>query len=439
MADFLASNLRYGHPGKALYKGQKHGWMFQRNCRTRIALFIFDEGHMISGASFVEISPNIVKEEPTVPILQSQTRRVTTSEPTAAPGFEYLQYEARISEAVDNVTSNLGPSGGELLDLGIAAFYGQSAPIIAMAGGKAGELLRVARMVNTQQGWDQIRTRWIEGLSPDTAEVATWSTGNQPIQQVCFSQSHAKPWKYLAVRTSTAIHILQPILHKVEQAFKVHPDASANTYISRLNPNICFSIPLTDSEMHSPSYLSFNPWLLHQLAVIDRAGRWFIWELSNRTSDAAGSRVSRTVDKATIVHSGQLFQPEVDERTAQTAFEDAWGRIFWCRDSDTIIVCTRTKLSICDIPSRTETSITALLDISKSPGWILDLRIHPLHQDQFLIVTTYSIAWFRIAPVHEETNDGTPKHEVESLLTWIHFRSSEDTSLRTSIFANSKG
>ncbi|KAL9089602.1 MAG: hypothetical protein Q9165_005634 [Trypethelium subeluteriae] len=415
-------DLRYGHPGRAVYDSSSRKWEFSRDSLSTWILKPF-------GSPSVPVPPSIQIGIPPLSnnayLHTQQTKRVTRKDPYLEPGFNYLRFEARISENVMAQTFTLDPSQGELLDFGFASGEKNIELVSSVAvvpGGAAGELLCLMPMQPDRQGWRTEYQKSIESLEPNPAEAGWWSGVVQPIQQVCFTSVPYEQRTCLAIRTSSTISIFDPLRCRSANAPRMLSPSYNHPNSSRFDPNHVCTLSKTQLGQSPPTHISFNPWNQDQFAVMNRQGHWSIWELEK----SLFRRHAKDVD---LINQGDLPEPSREEEDLKVTLDDGWGRVMWVTDRDTIVVCNRITLGIYHVPTNHLMVETSALSISENHGWLLDIRQHPNFQDHLLVVTTSQIFWLRINGIDKASPAERAKSRVEILLSWTHFRDSEDISL----------
>ncbi|TKA67698.1 hypothetical protein B0A49_05875 [Cryomyces minteri] len=98
--------------------------------------------------------------------------------------------------------------------------------------------------------------------------------------------------------------------------------------------------------------------------------------------------------------------------------DDGWARIVWIGNSHTLMLkCPE-------------------LGIARTAHWFLDLRSSPIHKDHVFILTSSNLFWLQVTTPEEKKNNNQSNAIAKVLLSWKHFRSDEDPSLRLSITAD---
>lgn len=429
MAERLARDLRYGHPGPTVYDIQSRRWNFGRHALEHLQFEPL-------GPASAAIAPSIRIERPTLSSHRSlleKTQTVGRRYPDTFPGLNYSRFESKISETITAQSATLDPNQGELLDVGFAfRMRTVTIRVAALPGGVAGELLRLVPMRAEWQGWDKDGSKYIESMEPYAKEAGWWRGVGQPIQQVCFAHAPHAQWTYLAVRTSSTVSVFLPLRRNVTVTQKVLSTGYGHLSASRFDPNYMFTLSAEQLGQSLPTDVSFNPWEQHQFAVMNRQAHWTIWEIKRVRGDPKSRGVNR-------IKGGQLPKQSGEEDGPGLTVEDGWGRVMWVLDLNTIVVCSRIAMGIYDVSSELLTMETAILDISQDFGWLLDVRRHPVFEDHLFVTTTSRIFWLRVTEADRTVINPTQKSRVQVLLSWTHFRSFEDISLRTTTFMDDNG
>ncbi|TKA73943.1 hypothetical protein B0A49_03153 [Cryomyces minteri] len=116
--------------------------------------------------------------------------------------------------------------------------------------------------------------------------------------------------------------------------------------------------------------------------------------------------------------------------------DDGWARIVWIGNSHTLMVCSRRQITILDIHSNPVRLKCPELGIARTAHWFLDVRSSPIHKDHVFILTSSNLFWLQVTTLEEQKNNNRSNAIAKVLLSWKHFRSDEDPSLRLSVTAD---
>ena len=433
MAERSGRDLRYGHPGRAVYNPQSRNWIFGRNA---LSFWRFEN----VGVPTAPISPSTQTAVPTLSdgaSLLLQAQRVARTDPDTLAGSDYLRFESRISETVTAQTFNLDPNQGGLLDFGFAhttfRCFQNAAPVAALPGGAAGGLLRLVHMETERQGWDKDHSKWMESVDPNVAEIGWWAGIGQPIQQVCFAHLTQEKFTFLAARTTSTVCILVPLRHSSATVSKAPLPGSNSFPASRFGLKCLSTLSAQQLGLSPPADVSFNPWKQRQFAVMNQKGDWSIWEFKG------GKKRQAYLEKVTRITKGQLPKPLEGANDSENTAEDGWGRLMWIMDRNTLVICNRTALCIYDMSSELLLTETSMIGISEKSDWLLDVRQHPMSKDQFFATTNRQIYWLQVTETGQAIDSPVEQSRVRVLLCWTHFRDPEDISLRTTVFQCANG
>ena len=428
MTERTFRSLRYGHPGQAVYASQSREWKFVRRASNSWRFEILGEPSISILPSMQTIEPVLSSTES----LQLQNQRTMRRYPETFPGALYARFESKISEIISLQTSYLDPTQGELLDFGHAVFQNSSntVNVAAMAGGPAGELLRLLPMKAVSHGWDMARAKWIESLEPNLADVGWWSGVGQPIQQIRFAHLPYEKLTFLAIRTTVTVSVFAPVRRNSAITSKRLYPGGNSLSASRFDPNHLFTISVEQLEHSPPADVSFNPWDQRQFGVVNQLGRWSIWEFQRMNVNPKAINVRR----AEQVKSGQMPKASRERADSRDVFEDGWHCIMWITNLKTVVVCSRIALVICDVSSELLSTETSELGISENTGLLLDICRHPVFENHVFVTTTTEIFWLSVLENHSANMDQAEKSRIQIQLSWTHFRDPKDTSLRTTVF-----
>lgn len=411
MGDRADNDLSYGHYGDAIYDTDEQKWHFERLPNQAYALEPLGEPKLVVEPSLIEIKASDSNEFPSTRC-EKQIKDLVKQHPEVQPATDLLTPLLRISEAVEQATARHDTARSSLLSSG--SIYSESAhrcvPVIVHVSGPTGSDLRVVQEQTQRRGWSDSRDAWLE-VPSFTGDEIIWHSEGAPIQQVMFAhllEDVKETW--LAVRLIMKTLIFRPILRK---------KPVSDTGSSRLDLNCIFEVPIeqTGGVLHAD--VAVNPWFTRQFALIDQAGYWSIWEYESRRKQAA--RFHRQC---------QVSPPE---RNSSTQY-DGWARICWLLNPSTIAVCTRRKLLLFDIsgnePDQLQTDDVGLAD---DVGWITDMVPLPTAPDHLCVLTSTHLL------VLQTMLNRKSAVSMKSAARIRHFRSSDDLSIRLSIFADRDG
>ena len=419
--------LNYGHFGLPSYDVEKHEWHFPRlPGRIRelkqvgqpvIALRSPLRSPLAHIQSAVERSRNV--------------RHLTHQYPEALPASALLPGLAQVSEVVENVTSSHDPVVSELLAIGEAIdpdkslSHAKRAPIVAIAGGDAGEIVRLILLANEKLGWEGSKSVQLSSFSSKDGEEGWWSGSGSPVQQLVFADAEGGPSSWLAVRYPGAVSVLRPQLRRNPDALSLAYAASTHNPPSRLDANHIATLSIAKTNSAPYSDVAFNPWHNQQIATIDQKGAWAVWDIEKKEKHAKEIKVW-TIEK---FREGNLSEvlPEGESPTPRVA--DGWGKVLWAGNDSTIVVARRSILAVFDIEGDPKQISTPNLLSKTTAECILDVKQSLQDSSQIFVATTSSIFWLQVVSSARNHEGEDMVAGAKCLLSWIHFRNSEDLSL----------
>ena len=426
MSEACPLGLNYGHFGEPSYDSENHEWHFPRQAgRTRELKRI---GRPVTALE----SP---LRGPTVHV-QSATERarniksLTRQHPETQPASALLPGLAHISEVVNVATSGHDPTVSELLAIGEAVDLDKKSrgcktvPIAAIAGGEAGEAVRLVLLTNEKLSWEDSKNIHLSAFSSKGGEEGRWFGNGSPIQQLIFAEAEGRPSSWLAVRYHGAVSVLRPQLRRNTDMLPLASTTSARNFPSRLNANHIATLSIGQANGEPYSDVTFNPWYNQQIATIDQKGTWAVWDIE-KLGEREKERRFWTVKK---VRDGSVLDvlPAAD---TTSSVADGWGVVLWAGSLSTILVARRRKLAVFDITGDPKALSVPELLLENASEWILDVKRSSQDLSQIFVATTSSIFWLQVA-------NSAGNHEGEDiaagakcLLSWTHFRDPEDLSL----------
>ncbi|EMD00409.1 hypothetical protein BAUCODRAFT_163449 [Baudoinia panamericana UAMH 10762] len=411
MADRGASDLPYGQFGRAVYDPDEQTWRYERKATFTSVLRPLGEPRVVIAPPSPPppgSSPSFDRDIPSVRH-RKQIQSLVKRFPDLQPATALLPPLLRASEAIEAAAAHHDPLKGDLLAFGTIPSIPHHHPVrvAAFPTGPTGSDLRIVQVRTQRRGWDDKRKAWIEVPVIHGPET-TWHGEGAPIQQVCFAHALELTDSYLAVRLPTRTVVFRPILQKVSASGPATPRLEANVILV-LEASITGGLPHVD--------VAFNPWFPRQFGVVGQAGKWEVWQLDGRHK----------------TQSRRVFASSIGlERTVQPGnakpTEDGWARITWVLSSSSVLVCNRRELllhSITEDNSHSEPFTVS--DLTKSPAWILDIKVVPSQPAHVCVLTSTHVSIFAF---HED-RWSTLSTQVAS--STRHHRSPQDTTLKLDV------
>lgn len=309
----------------------------------------------------------------------------------------------------------------------------RSIPILALVGGDAGQAIRLIEVRERQYRWAS--TDGVTLIVPEVkgSDETWWSGEGAPIQQVCFVEDVSEGGAWMAARLPRATTVFRPLYQSSPQPYPSVP-ASTSHGLSHINPNPVLTLSTSQTGGVPHADVTFNPWRQSQFAVVDQDGNWGIWECERRFSTNDRYH-ARSIAKGTMVDHAGNRSTNISARQA-----DGWAIIRWVTNQNTIVVCNRREMVLCDVSSKTPKRLPVPdLGIPRTPHWILDLRRSPHNSSHLFIVTSTQIFWLDVSAAAETSQESTTFFGARILVSWHHFRDSEDLSLSLDVIPVDQG
>lgn len=436
MSEACPLDLNYGHFGEPSYDSENHEWHFPRQPGStrqlkRIgqpvrALQSSLHGHTAHIQSAIERAQNI--------------KHLTRQHPELLPASSLLPALAQVSEVVNEVTPRHDPTVSELLAFGEAVdpdsrgHGSRTVSIAAVAGGLAGEEVRLVLLNNKKLGWEDSKNIRLSAFSAKGGEEGWWSGNGSPIQQLAFAEAEGRPSSWLGVRYHGAISVLRPQLRRNADMLPLAHPASTRNPSSRLNDNHIVTLPIDQAHGIQYSDVAFNPWYNQQIATVDQKGDWAIWDIERMEKQAKGRRLW-TVTK---IRDGRLLDGLSEGEMLTSSVADGWGAVLWAGDLSTIVVAGRRMLAFFDITGNPRRLVAPKILSSTTSEWILDVKRSSKDLNHVFVATTSSIFWLQIAKTAEDHGGDQVTAGAKCLLSWRHFRDPDDISLRLRVADDSE-
>ena len=391
------------------------------------------------GQSSIVISPSI-KAEVLTGLRQPahersrSVRDLIHCHPEVAPTRSLLSHLAKESSNIEAFTDH-GSGTATLLAYGkardetLGSSRVREIPILAVAGGSDREALRLLPLKKKQIRWEDDRAVGLFDFTPNLEEETWWAGNGSPVLQVCFGEAESRCKTWLAVRCHVLTTILQPVLrpHKFQaDLLESHSSTKTQTHSSSwldANPISDLSIENTGGCPHVD--VTFNHWNALQFAILDQQGQWTLWDLECQ-------KKKRGIWKTTIKHRGYVGRSHPEEVDFTVPEKDAWGSILWAGDANTIVVATRKNLSVFRIDKSIERISSPNIPLPGSKDLILEVKTSPRDNSHLFLATSTRVFWLRVTP-GKEGNEEAALPGVSILLSWRHYYSQDDVSLRMDV------
>ena len=419
MDDPTSYDLPYGHFGQADYDPDTREWSFERIAQSHHALAIFGEPRVTSipavttHATAGEITT--ARQEPASRRHAKQIKDLWKVMAVAQPASQLLPPLLTVSEAVESAVAQYDPLKGPLLAIGTIPSEGShgTTRVIAHATGSTSSDVRIAEIRMQKRGWSDSKDAWLE-VPVVHGEEAVWKGEGAPILSITFAKAREGVDAFMAVRLPTRTLIFRPALRKLPCKGD-----------SRLDPNLVAIIKMEAPGGMSHADVAFNPWFPRQVALVDQAGVWNVWEMSGKL----GTPLQR-------VASGKLMGDE-ESKPSSSTLNDGWARILWVAALDVVAMCNRNMLAVVHavgVAATTEQTCTLRFGTDHMPESLADLMVLPSRPECLLLASTTSVSIYKVRKEQDRT-----AHTLEAVLRLRHFRSPEDVTLNLYCFSDAEG
>ena len=411
-------DLVYGHLGIPVYDTESKKWHFTRNPQSTRHF------HPIC-----QLFKTIATERHAFSDLGTQQQLLK-----AYPeyGGSLLLEHARLSETVTKATSQYDPTVSDLLVFGSAvdATHPKALreirykPILAVASGAAGELVKLIVLNQQHLGWNNDERFKVESLTARGGEEGWWKGNGSSIKQLVFAGNEKQASTWLAVRYQGAISVLKPIL----QLGMICPSNAEGQIrdlpVSRLDANHIITLTSQDASGIPFADVTFNPWNSQQFAVINQRAHWHIWNMKAQIK----SQGLWTLEKAS---GDSLVNDNALDHDISEPILDGWAKVLWASDADTLVIANRRNFAIFDVKAEPMSLDVPDLGLEKSSDWILDIKRTLVSTSHLLVVTSSRLF---LLEARRSGKRQTSLAAATILVSWVHFRPPEDISLSVSIF-----
>lgn len=362
------------------------------------------------------------------------------SDPTLSAAISLLQPSALLSEAVLDASAIDDPVTSDLLSFGTAARPGKSESlshahtidIVATAGGYAGEAVALTALQKQPLEWSDGDGVQLATVRPHENVRGWWVGNGTPVHHVCFSvRIDGTPGGWLAVRYSKHTSVLRPLLRSATVPCDIPRNLHRikSPYPSSVldaNALVDMSVDDTGGAMHVD--VTFNPWYDRQLAILDVNGHWTTWNIE-------GDQRQRNIWVSKCGNFGDIS--ENDDADLKSGRPDGWGAILWAGDENTLVTANRTEISFHAVGAVQNRLEAPLIELSDQE-WIFDMK-RSSHASGIFVLTSLRILWLKVFSDIERVSEPNPNIAAKLLLSWKHFRSPADGSLRLLVGGHAEG
>ncbi len=385
-------------------------------------------------------------------------RRLASEHPEVVPALPLLPELAAASASVAAAVTHHNPAVGERLAFAEALDVvnrrsgggRRTVPIVALVAGEAGEYVRLVRLGERLLGWREKGEEKHGGPPlPPRSELSMpfvspkedgwWSAEAGPVQQICSAPAGRGSW--LAIRQLAVTTIIQPLYHRVPLASSSPPSLRLTSRVaahaaSHVEAGEVVSLPirLTGGARHAD--VGFNPWYRGQLAILDQAGHWGVWNITRSKRTVQRFKAELEVCGSLELKGKRRDDDGEDDDNEKKGGGDGWGRICWVGDPRTLAVFTRRHVEILNLRTRPAGTIPfPELGLSSTSTCIVDAQRSPLSNGHIFVATTSHIFWIAVEnPVGSVSTEAEAPHPTcKVLLSWRHSQGEGDKSLRLSV------
>ncbi|ETS78769.1 hypothetical protein PFICI_08622 [Pestalotiopsis fici W106-1] len=328
-------------------------------------------------------------------------------------------------------------------------------PLIAMATGSAGDVLRFTRPAAKQWHLDSNGTVG-SLLEPDKYQETLWSKDVGTIRriQTVVNTKRFEPVRWVVVQRESVTSVFRPEYQRVPVVSETF-SGTGPQYPSHIAPNLLFKISYRDTGCNPHCDAAFNPGIKSkrpQLAIIDEGGEWTVWDISgtrNRTYKHPRTRLSVCGNIRAGIHP----RPSVVPTTLPQ-----WHRIFWVGGPDPnyedyadddasafqstskfpplerssiLLLCNQKSLRLMNL-EKNEFLPDVQFFSDSSKDAILDVQVDPQDRRYFYVATTSRIFVVTVNASNDPTSQAIAE-EASIIHSFPHLRSKLDKKLKLMI------
>ncbi|KAL2872222.1 uncharacterized protein BJX67DRAFT_103742 [Aspergillus lucknowensis] len=422
MDENTTRSLQYGHLGQAVYHPNTQSWSFLRTLSPAPRI------------SYTGVTKTAVQSPSTSIPLSSAPKISTLSRgyPELIPGYRSA-YNKSLSHIVTATSEVCNPLTSALLDIGRAVDLDndksgrRAVPIVAFASGECGNTISFRSITDDAVDLKEIPAPGLRVPTIGNEDAIEWMGDGAPVRQICFSTSQEERATFAAARFSSTA-VFRPLYRRTPAAVATQRDSSGTMSCyrdSRLDPALLMEISSSHTGGFAHADVKFNPWDQNQLAIVDEAGNWGIWELRNQHKRNKDNWV------AACVTSGSLPWVGVGEgqNGAAVARHDGWLALEWAGNEHNVIVCDRRCCMLFRLEKEQTVSYLIELGLKRESEWILGIKRSTFNPSHIFVLTTSRILWLDVSSVSIPIR-GASKPPLFPRLSWRHYRDPDDTTLQ---------
>lgn len=355
--------------------------------------------------------------------------------PDLAAGLSSTR-EEKYSRAISETSQLYDPRISSLFDLGNAADeYDVSRrylPIVVSVGGESRDRL-CFRMIKQN-------TVSLKGENPVSVrvpavggkDVVEWIGPGSPVRQVSFARVIEGRSTWMAARFPQSTTVFRPIYHGTPRFTHVGGNSLSSSPMfiySRFDMNALLEISASQTGGFDHADVTFNPWYQQQVAIVDEAGNWSIWELSGQQRQHFNSNWV-----ADCVKSGWLPWPGFGDSVNPPGHprHDGWARVEWVTDFSTLVVSDRRCIMVYRMQDGQIISYEIELGFARKSEWILDIKRSSYDPSHLFVLTSSDVFWVNLSSSVFLSAEEEERSSLFPRLSWRHFRDWEDTTLQLS-------
>lgn len=412
--------LFYGTVGKLRYDKETKSWRSQRLHRDHQCLSYVggDETHVHPSRP--------IRDTDDIKYARAREKAVLAllkNEPALAPAKSVVYELSKPSHAQENENGLDSPRPSKSLRACTVhdPQLQRSITLMAWIGGELGEKLVLSAALPCTRGWERDNSMSVESLELDEKDVITFDCDLGPIFDVdliCISN------------TSTCLVAVRYLHNIILFRFNIKSRPISNTLrdmygqrslVSRSELKKLLVLSSTLSPDKKVVDFALSPSDPPQIAFVDCAGHWCIWDISDSRDQPV---------RSTLLTEGEIVVAEESE-TSPDSNLNRWHQIFWVPDSSLFIVCNWQHVALFDIQGQSvqKSDLTFGVVEKDRAQTILDISRSSIVNGFLLVLTNSHIHLIRASPSMSLQNDPL-KPILEVVASLAHFRHEFDTNLR---------
>jgi RNA polymerase I-specific transcription initiation factor RRN6 len=374
---------------------------------------------------------------------------------TRSLGVELKALKGIVARDVGSTTSSL-LAVGEITDRTNLRSGTVGQPVIAMAAGEGGHILRIVRLSLDDAVWTEVDLS-VRRSKVSTSARADWAEDGVPITLIKFATdgTRSHPTRWLLVQKMTGSTVLEPEVNVMPLQGGISDYKQSHLYYQMqryISTNRLFTISAQKTGGGAQVDACFNPAAdgrFPQLAIIDELGHWTVWDIP--ISRSAPTEAPRPILTARGVigpsalpslrtnlgrdlgtHRLVWVLPKGGRRAEQKDEYEGVEHAHWVPYSRSpvrcshVLVCSDTDVWLYDVTHGAQLAGIRVVKVNRAES-VVDMQSSPVSPSQAFVLTTSSLYWLE----SKIARDG--QAQISVISSYPHYRRAQAEELILSV------